>query len=633
MKKVQSFKYLIVGLSLILLGSCTDFLDIDPKNKIPGESVLSDPNGVKSFLADLYYGSPIEDFVYMPANGFNARGNTGSLTLAQYALEAIHSEWPKWNEFANDWWNKGYSLNRNINLFMTYIPKLDIGAEEKDALMGEAHFLRAYAYFGLAKRYGGVALVTEYQEYDPDTENLRIPRSTEKETWDFVIEECDKAIKLLPEDRSNPSEAKRRATKWTAYALKSRAALHAASIAKYWNKAPLEGEAVDRKYVGMDKSEADHYYQACIDASLAIINSQKFGLYKGHPSSIKEAITNYRALFSDPNIASEEAIFIKGYGAPGSRIAHDYDAWNNPNQNAEGYPHRGRTNPILELIDLYEDYTDPGHAAPIITTEDGVVSDNEGYRPEVSYRHFDSPEEIFKNKDARFFFFFSYPNSVWKGKTIVIQGGVIKPNGELMNTPGAYEHNGKTYYTFGAEFSQDYSGFDGTPNCTRTGFLMRKFLNENLTVTKELQSTTDFMDFRYAEILLNFAEAVVEKGETDSELLSMAKKLLNDLRKRAAHTTDVELTLDNILRERKVELAFENKGYWDLIRRRDFHLEFDNRRKMALVPMMDLRGEKPQYIFVRMYVPGTTPCTFQTHNYYRAIPGTSTNGLTQNPQY
>ena len=47
MKKVQSFKYLIVGLSLILLGSCTDFLDIDPKNKIPGESVLSDPNGVK----------------------------------------------------------------------------------------------------------------------------------------------------------------------------------------------------------------------------------------------------------------------------------------------------------------------------------------------------------------------------------------------------------------------------------------------------------------------------------------------------------------------------------------------------------------------------------------------------------
>ncbi|MCO7114401.1 hypothetical protein NIB75_23715 [Bacteroides uniformis] len=56
---------------------------------------------------------------------------------------------------------------------------------------------------------------------------------------------------------------------------------------------------------------------------------------------------------------------------------------------------------------------------------------------------------------------------------------MIKPNGDLMSSPGACEHNGKTYYTFGAQFSKDYSGFDGTPNCTRTGFLMRKFLNEN----------------------------------------------------------------------------------------------------------------------------------------------------------
>ena len=633
MKKMLNFKYVIVGFLLVLCGACSDFLDLEPKNKIPGESVLSDPNGIKSFLADLDYGSPIEDFVYMPAAGFNARGNTGSLTLAQYALEAIHSEWPNWNQFANDWWNKGYFLNRNINLLMTYIPNLDISVEEKDALMGEAHFLRAYTYFGLAKRYGGVSIITKYQEFEPNTDNLKVPRSTEKETWDFVMEECDRAIRLLPETRNNPSEEKRRATKWTAYALKSRAALHAASVAKYWDKAPLEGEAVDKNFVGLDKSDASRYYQACIDASKAIIASNRFGLYKAHPGSVQEAIANYRALFTDPNVAGEEAIFIKGYGAPGTRIAHDYDAWNNPNQNAEGFPHRGRTNPILELIDLYEDYTNPGHAAPIITTEDGKVSDNEGYRPYVAYRHFDSPEEIFKHKDARFFACITYPNSVWKGKKIVIQGGVIKPNGDLMSSPGACEHNGKTYYTFGAQFSKDYSGFDGTPNCTRTGFLMRKFLNENLTVTKELQSTTDFMDFRYAEILLNFAEAVVEKGETDGNLLDMAKKGLNDLRKRAAHTTEVDLTLDNVLRERRIELAFENKGYWDLIRRRDFHSEFDNRRKMALVPMIDLRGEKPQYIFVRKFVSGANSCTFQTHHYYRHIPGTSTNGLTQNPKH
>ena len=81
MKKMLNFKYVIVGFLLVLCGACSDFLDLEPKNKIPGESVLSDPNGIKSFLADLYYGSPIEDFVYMPAAGFNARGNTGSFDV------------------------------------------------------------------------------------------------------------------------------------------------------------------------------------------------------------------------------------------------------------------------------------------------------------------------------------------------------------------------------------------------------------------------------------------------------------------------------------------------------------------------------------------------------------------------
>ena len=55
MKKMLNFKYVIVGFLLVLCGACSDFLDLEPKNKIPGESVLSDPNGIKSFLADLYY--------------------------------------------------------------------------------------------------------------------------------------------------------------------------------------------------------------------------------------------------------------------------------------------------------------------------------------------------------------------------------------------------------------------------------------------------------------------------------------------------------------------------------------------------------------------------------------------------
>ena len=54
--------------------------------------------------------------------------------------------------------------------------------------MGEAAFIRGFAYFGLAKRYGGVPIILEPQDFDGDPESLKVPRNTEKETWDFVLD-------------------------------------------------------------------------------------------------------------------------------------------------------------------------------------------------------------------------------------------------------------------------------------------------------------------------------------------------------------------------------------------------------------------------------------------------------------
>ncbi|AIM36334.1 glycan metabolism protein RagB [Sphingobacterium sp. ML3W] len=630
--KYHHISSIFCGALLAFSTSCSDFLDVTPRNKIPGDAVLSDPNGVKAFLANLYYQAPIEDHVYFPREGFNARGNTGFLSLAQYGMEAIHSEWPNWNEYKNDWWEKGYKLNRSINILIQSIPTLNMADKEKQVLAGEAAFLRAYTYFALAKRYGGVPLILDNQDFTNDFEMLKVPRSTEKETWDLVLSECDRAIELLPEEHANGDESKRRATKWAAYALKSRAALHAASVAKYWNNAPLSGEAVSLKFVGMEASQAAAYYKACIDASMALISSGRFSLYKASPANPAEAIKNYQEMFVDPSIASSEAILIKGYAQVGNDLSHDLDGWNGPNQTGEGFPHRGRTNPILEMVDLYESYDNPGHASPVVTTADGQVSSAEGYKEGVAYRHFDSPDEIFKNKDARFFASIIYPNATWKNQTIVINGGIVKPDGSLIDSRTSFEHEGITYFTYGKEQPNQYSGFDGSADMTRTGFLMRKFLNENMRFTTWLQSTTDYMDMRYAEVLLNFAEAVVESGYTQENAVSLATKAINDIRFRAGHTVAITLNLENVLRERTVELAFENKNFWDLIRRRTFHTTFKNKIKEALVPLIDLRGNKPQYIYVRKNVAGSNSQNFPEKDYYRHIPNVAGNGVVQNPQ-
>ena len=107
------------------------------------------------------------------------------------------------------------------------------------------------------------------------------------------------------------------------------------------------------------------------------------------------------------------------------------------------------------------------------------------------------------------------------------------------------------------------------------------------------------------------------------------------MRKRAGHTDNIPLTLENVLKERRVELTFEGQRYWDLMRRREFHKEFaSNRIRMALVPMIDLTGAEPKYVFVRAYqLPdeNRNGCTFQTIDYYGGIPNASSDGQVNNP--
>ncbi|KAA2241347.1 RagB/SusD family nutrient uptake outer membrane protein [Chitinophaga agrisoli] len=624
-------KSLVLLLTGSLLFSCNKILDLQPNDKIRGEDLFADPEGTKLYMANLYYQLPVEDFAYF-RNGFNINGgdpNNGGFSPAMSTDEATHSEF---GDFIGDgdfqWWEPGYKLVRDVNQLIDVIPKLDVTEEERKALVGESAFIKAYTYFGLAKRYGGVSLIKATQVFNGDPEALKVPRSTEQETWDYVLALCDTAINNLAPGTG------RRATKWAAYALKSRAALHAASLAKFGSRAPMSGTAVTQKLVGLEASLAEGYYKACIEASQAIMSSNTYSLYKPTPATPEEAAENYRLLFQNPNNAPEEAIFIKGFVLPGNNQGHNYDIWYQPAQVANGWPHPGRMNPTLDLVDLYERYDHPGESAPIATTTEGVVDDYTGYSPTKNYLRFDSPNDIFKGKDARLWATAILPGTTWKNTPIIIQAGYVKPDGQAaIRVKDEITINGATYYSYGAAATSLYSGFDtyGGSN-TRTGFSFKKFMNQLSPVVPGWnQSTTDFMDFRYAEILLNYAEAVAESGEGDAAL---AAKALNDIRRRAGFTTTIPLTAANVQRERRVELAFENKRFWDLIRRREFHTAFNNRYMHSLMPLQDLRALPAiQYIFVRVNVPNTNPKTFETKAYYRSIPGIGANGLVQNPQY
>lgn len=642
--------------ALVGFSSCDSFLELEPLDKVPGDRLTETDGGVKALLANVYATVPMEDFTFRPYTGFNRRnydGVNGTSNIAFLSDEAARSEGGGGITENFEYWP--YSDIRQVNIFIETIKssleKGILNQEDATRMIAEARFARAYIYFGLAKRYGGVPIIDRVQDGDyvpgnPDA--LKVPRSTEADTWKFIINEFGEVAKDLPAVRDGY-----RFTKWGALGMKSRTALFAASLAKYWDKAPLAGEAVTQKLVGIDKSEADYFYGECISAAEEILNNYGGSLYGANPASVAEARENFQKLFIQTTPV-DEVLLARGYvdGSVNNNYSgHGWSLFYSLAQVNPGALRYGRFSPTLDLVDLFEDYTDDGtgKSAPIKTRADGNETNVANVqlagnvKSSDPYIQYSSLSEPFQNKDARLQASIIVPGSTYANVPIIMQGGLVRSNGEVVvyNNSSAQGKDGKTYFAFGAEGTSGYSGFGNIGNSengnyTTTGFSVRKYMEEekfSSLSSSDNSVTTPFIDIRLAEVYLDYAEAVVESGKGDR---TKAAALLNDLRHRAAHKDNIPLTLENVLKERRVELAFEGKRFWDMVRRRDNHIYYNGGMRSALVPMIDLRTDTPSYIFVRANFHGDEKQngrTFTPQSYYRSIPGTATNGLVQNPGY
>jgi hypothetical protein len=646
MKKI---KYLSIICTITLLGyACSDFLELEVKNKITAEGLYSDEKGIQAYLASLYFQLPIEDFNQTMNQGFNVFGGDDGKYPPMSTADALYSKgwhvaYNKVGDAGCAYWNPAFVLIRDINTLAAEIPNIKtsvMSVAQKQSLVGEVAFMRAYVYFALAKRYGGVPIIEKNQEYDGgDPAQLIVQRTTEKETYDYILNQCDTAAKYL-----QPSQP-RRATKWAAWALQSRVALYAASLAKY----PITGtgQAVDMKLIASLDSYpglANQYYAKCIEASLHIVDPTKdvaasgFGLYMPRPGNPAEAQANYQKLFEDPNSASVEVIFAKGWTLPGSTTGHSWDLYQCAAETNAGFPSGARMNPTLDLVDTYETYTSNGASVPINTKLDNNLSTAVFKKgTQADYIHFANPQDIFVGKDARMFATIITPMSTWKKTIIHIQAGMVKTDGSsLYLTDGSGQKDGVTYYSYGGSTASSYSGFGNDAQHCKSGFLIRKFIKEsNTPLPTKGNITTDFIDLRYAEVLLNYAEAVIESGYNADDAVNKATQAVNLIRRRAGHTYMIPapISLDNILKERRVELAMEGSiGMWDLIRRRQMHVLYNSYKHKILCPILDLTTPKPTYFFNRDVSPTENLLTYlgSIGEYYLGIPGTGSNGLIPN---
>ena len=642
----------IAALGLVSCDKIFDSLEGD-LSKMSAEDLTSSESGLDRLMANLY--------AYIPMGAYAAG--------EQSTPNATDANDPNGNNAyaggVSGFWD--YTVMRDVNSFIVEIGKAKergtISGETYNSLLGEAIFVRAYYYFGSVRVYGGVPLVTEPLDDKFDGEEnteLYIPRSTEKDTWDFILKELDEAARLLPDERKAGAGAYR-ATKWSALGLKARVALWAASLCKYWNQAPIASnyKAVSDKLAYMAAGDANGYYDQCIEACQQIMNSGKFSLYKPEPANVDEAIKNYSDLFLDRH--NEEFIFGRSYKTGTSTDTNGYfDLQNSPYQTREVITQIwrwGRYNITLDMVDAYDNYDASFGAVDgtIKTRTDGVENDYVSTpsqavgktaiksKPFIKY---DNPYDPFENQDARFKASVVYPGINFRGMTINIQGGIWKSNGDLAvydESNPSEELNGTTYYALGGPDRDHFSAFFWMGNTNdgswyTTGFGLRKFLNYNKVDT---YSQTPWCDIRYTEILLDYCEAIVEKSGANA---GQSKTILNQIRRRAFFKDQRDATLENILKERRIELAFEDDYPATLWRRRAFFNQDRDLatnptggRKHALIPIVVLLDNQAKYIFVRAnefgYDVDKKPglASFSSLGYYKAIPNFDKNGITKNP--
>lgn len=540
-------KKIILFFAILIIGTSCNTLDVPPYNIIQDEQIFKSESGIKAYLASIYRDLPIEDF------NFNVNNFDNFYTLpalGNYTGEMLNClsdmEWNSPNGNMLQMWR--YDWVRKTNYFLQEFPNYEGNFTETQykTWMGEAHFCRAYFYFAMVKRYGAVPLVKTVQNY-PETslEELQIPRNPEKEVWEFVESEINEAIALLPEN----APARGRASKYVALALKSRAMLYAASVAQH-STVPNGYENL----LGIPKSEATHYYQACFDAADQL--KSRFSLYRKY----EDKFENYWRLFLDES--SSETIFVRNYQYP--ERTHSYDAHHVPYQMKGAHGYSSRFNPTLEFVQMFDD----------VNGNPFELKVNDKSAQPIRY---DNRMDIFKDVEPRLRASVILPGDEFKGEIIDVQKGLYMsfPGGELKTsaTPGTV-YEGVTV--------AGKSGM-GNNETTCTGFFVRKYQNPDMAnnILIQHRSEQDWIDFRYAEILLNKAEAAFYLGNK-----SAALEAINDIRNRAGAKllTEAQLTENAIRKERRMELAFENHTYWDLRRWRIADKLMNNTRYHALCP-------------------------------------------------
>ncbi|MGK6349961.1 RagB/SusD family nutrient uptake outer membrane protein [Parapedobacter sp. DT-150] len=514
---MKSFKLFIISLSTLMGVSCNnDFLERYPLDQVNDQNFWRSEQDLELFNNN-FYATYIQGFGYDWQDGRVQPYDYNVATIVYGDVITDNAAPNAYSRVAANQYNGhisggsgsggwGWGNVRSLNYFLENYRRGDVPEDVQNLYAGEVHFFKAFEYFEKVKLFGDVPWISKVLQ--TDSPELLAPRTPRAEVIDSILVSLDKAIEWLP---AKGAEKSGRINKDVAYHLKARVCLYEGTRRKYHPEMGLDGTELLRQCA----------------ASCEYLMGQGYALY-----STGDTASDYNSLFAQYSYAGNpEVILWKEYSAAlnlGAAFSRYY---------AQNLRHQ--------------------HGATRSLVDEYLCIDGLPISSSPLYLGDDSIQVELQNRDPRL------PQTICNFGEYALASHVSgSGNAPKPNIPGLSGNKCPTGYRVAKWFLDDPADWD------------RVTLGEQAAVV-----------YRYAEVLLNYAEAKYELGEGTQDVIDRTINLIRartgmpalDIANIAADPTlDQQYTqycdyvpsplLREIRRERRIEFAFENFRWDDLMR-------------------------------------------------------------------
>ena len=506
MKNILNILFLFM---MLLFVACQDnFIDLTPPASITDDVYFTEAEhfltGSNRFYTNLMGWG--DQGVYS-SHGSDLIGYTEASTMQDYSRGDLQAP-----ESDGDY-NSAYQAIRDMNLLLARAQ--DYEGNDIEPYVGATYFHRAYQYWSLVQKFGGVTLVL--QPLDIDSEELNAPRNSRYETVAQILSDLDEAISRLPEEAAIPSTDKGKISKEAAIALKAEVLIHEATWMKYvGTSTDGDGTSTGAGSEGYNEANINAYLQEVVTLTKSIMDGGTFELWDYNDQldnlssnflfNLEEGGSNPAGLDKATN---KEFIFYAKYDfifrQAGTLLSHVYE---------------GRVKPSRKMMDMF-------------LSIDGLPIDQS-----PMFQGYTETQDEYQDRDYRMRAYFTYHRNL----------GDIPQTGDVL--------------------------LNGTNN---NGYFNSKFMSWNWGTSDAYRATRtesyDMPFIRLAEVYLWYAEALFELNGslTDAQMdesinLIKARAGLPPLSNAFIQANNLDL-LTEIRRERTIELFAESGTRYSDLRR------------------------------------------------------------------